>query len=150
MRRALGTMSLQPPQGWSERSMFALEAPRGLGARVAPSVVVVHETLAPGETVTDFVRRHLAQHGLMLIGARFLEIGETLAFQATCDLAAGYEDLERTITFIESEDGTDSIVTYISTTCSKVDAAALRPIFDAMLASVRLGAAGLERLCAAG
>jgi hypothetical protein len=138
MRRDLEEMSFDTPPGWQERMILSYVAPPAFGEETPPSVVVVREPLAPGDSLLDFVQRHLAELDITPRESGFVEIDGMPAYHVTYEFQSEREALERTTCFFEMRIRARSVVTHISTICAKSDIRIHRATFEAVMASVRL------------
>lgn len=130
-------MTFDAPPSWQEKTILTVAAPRSFGEEAPPSVVVVREPLPPGETLLDFVHRHLAELQITPREAHFVDLDGCPAYQVSCEFYSEREVVERTTCFIETRTRTRAVVTHISTMCAKADAPLHRATFDAILCSVR-------------
>jgi hypothetical protein len=70
-------VSLEPPEGWTDRSVLAFAGPELPGRRGRPNVVVTTEPMEASATLPTHLARHIVQLGQRLPRFELLENGAT-------------------------------------------------------------------------
>jgi hypothetical protein len=143
MRREINGVSFTPHPGWIDQTVVAYSAPIAPGAHTA-NFVMTREALAG--TLRKHADRLIRESAARLDDFELVEEGEStlgglpsLVFRAIIGTPVAL--LEQRVMLVELQEGdTRSVVTF-TTTAPQDQAAAMRPIFDAMLESLRFGEA---------
>ncbi|WP_437647137.1 DcrB-related protein [Sorangium sp. So ce362] len=134
-------VSFDVPRDWEDRSVVAFSAPAKPGQGMAANLVMTRDTLAAGEDIRRYGDRQLVEIARRLDGFQLHARQEiTLGGQPALELRFVWRGqsgpLEQRIVFVA---GRKPAVLSFTATMPKGEAARLNPVFDRILASVKLG-----------
>lgn len=139
-RHQQGNVSFEVPRHWEDRTIVAFSAPARPGQSTAASFVMTRDALTPEDTLASYADRQLSElsrrvDGFELVERRDLQVAgaRAVALRFTGKAMAG--PLVQRLVVVE--DRRRGVVCFTAT-APKADAAQLEPLFDRMIAGVRL------------
>lgn len=145
-RHQQGNVSFEVPRHWEDKTIVAFAAPSRPGQSTSASFVMTRDTLGDADSLASYADRQLAElsrrvDGFELVEKREATIGGARAFSLRFTSKAQAGPLVQRLVVIE--DRRRAVVCFTAT-APKADAAQLEPLFDRMLAGVRLTEPGYE------
>ncbi|AUX27741.1 uncharacterized protein SOCEGT47_083390 [Sorangium cellulosum] len=134
-------VSFDVPRDWEDRSVVAFSAPARAAQAMAANLVMTRDTLAAGEDIRRYGDRQLVEVARRLDGFQ-LHARQEIAVdgQPALELRFAWRGqggpLEQRLVFVA---GRKPAVLTFTATMPKSEAARLNPVFDRILASVKLG-----------
>ena len=129
------------PPAWRRRIILAFVEPSAPEKPNPANAVFVREPLPEGETVHSLSEKHLldvrALPNFDLLERRVLDRDGVTCVELAYEWRNEGGPVEQTSTFMVTENEDGATITNATATCAKEDAAAMRPIFAALVASVR-------------
>jgi hypothetical protein len=143
-RHQQGNVSFEVPRHWEDKTIVAFSAPSRPGQSTSASFVMTRDALGDADTLATYADRQLAElsqrvDGFELIEKRDTSIGGARAFSIRFSSKALAGPLVQRLVVIE--DRRRAVVCFTAT-APKADAAQLDPLFDRMLAGVRIAEPG--------
>lgn len=139
-RHHQGNVSFEVPRHWEDRTIVAFSAPARPGQSTAASFVMTRDALGASDTLASYADRQLAElskrvDGFELVERRDLQVSgaPAVALRFTSKALAG--PLVQRLVVIEDR---RRAVVCITATAPRADAAQMEPLFDRMIAGVRL------------
>ncbi len=134
----------ETPQGWQDRTIVAHAASTAKKGDPAPNFVMTKDPIREGDSLRGHVDRQMLEMGRHLKDFDLLEIHDTVlggepAVFLRYTWMGHFGRLEQTVTAVERLIDRVRMATSFTTTAPAQDAASVRPMFDAMLKSVRFG-----------
>lgn len=144
MARHVGALlTFEYPRDWIERTEVRYEAPRRQGQVAGSSpgrAVLATDALRDGESLLSFVEKHLLRHstgaGFTLHELRETHVEERPAVAVAFALVSDGLPLEHRALFVRV--GSEQIAIF-TLSCPRSEFAQNEPLFERMLASVKLG-----------
>jgi hypothetical protein len=140
-RTSYGDLTFDPPEHWSERSIFIVVAPPSTDAMSAANIVVTREERPAGEGLEVHARRQLrgaaaAHPDLRLVEARSEIVAGRPAFRVRFSFTGSAGALEQIVVYVDVRDPSSVTALWAS---GRPDGG-WRAAFDRLLASSRVDA----------
>lgn len=139
-RHQQGNISFEVPRHWQDRTIVAFAAPSRPGVSTAASFVMTRDSLTETDTLATYADRQLAELSKRVDGFELVEKRETtiggaraVSLRFTSKALAG--PLLQRLVIVEDR---RRAVACFTATAPKADGAQLEPLFDRMLAGIRL------------
>ncbi|AUX38454.1 MULTISPECIES: DcrB-related protein [Sorangium] len=134
-------VSFDVPRDWEDRSVVVFAAPAKPGQGMISNLVMTRDTLAAGEDIRRYGDRQLVEMAQRLDGFQLYARQEiTLGGQPAVEIRFAWRGqsgpIEQRLVFVG---GRKPTVLSFTATMPKSEAARLNPVFDRILASVKLG-----------
>lgn len=139
-RHHQGNVSFEVPRHWEDKTIVAFSAPSRPGQSTAASFVMTRDTLGAADALASYADRQLAElskrvDGFELIERRDLQVSGAPAVSLRFTSKALAGPLVQRLVVIEDR---RRAVVCITATAPRADAAQMEPLFDRMIAGVRL------------
>jgi hypothetical protein len=135
-------LAFDAPTEWRRRTLLSYSPPEEAGLERA-AVVVVQEPLSAGETLPTFASRYLAEvrdtPEFVGVDVRRRLLDGRKALELSYEWRTDDGPVAQTATMVVTEGDREPMITIVTTTCARRDAAALSPIFARIVKSMRFG-----------
>lgn len=133
-----GQLSFDVPRDWEDRTIVSFAAPQKQGEKTTPNIVVVRDTLAPGEDIHGYADRQLVEMARRFEGFSFRKRRElSIGTVAAVEFRFGWTSQSGAVENRQVHVATDErSVISITATMARKDASKLGPLFDRIFASV--------------
>ncbi len=134
-------VSFDVPRDWEDRSVVVFAVPARPGQAMAANLVMTRDTLAANEDIFRYGDRQLVEivkrlDGFQLLGRQEITLGGQPALELRFAWRGQSGPLEQRLVFVA---GRKPAVLTFTATMPKGESARLSPVFDRILASVKLG-----------
>lgn len=134
------TIEFDVPRDWLERTIVAYAAPARPNQEATPNLVMSRQELGPGDTLASYAERHVDQL------AERMEVFEVIDYQ---EREIGGRPAVSLRVFTENQSGSFAqvlsmielpgrVVAALTLTAPEQDAAAMEPLFERILSTVKI------------